>query len=361
MEATAETLAIWVESLASSLHSLGDVAMDTWASFYDDLAVVFNGGATELRGRSIILDQDSKLQRAMGSERDDRRAPQLFFSPSADDEGTDATATKLPRALASRIVYTHPDIPWTVTEPVRRRRPGRNFLETSGLVREYRTDQLLAVLRDLLTHRPSDAVRVAALEFGCSLFPTLNEAQQAVLADVPFSVPTADGKWLAASEAAFSRSWGTDGGILLDRLLEYATDETPTLRSVADRLIVSPADWPSRRHDQSRWETFLRADRRPRWTAVDPGSPWRDETAASWRASYLSASLGLAPSAAEAWQEDVVRQWHGGAHPYTRYRMSAPLAVLPGAGEVEALGDEAREIFARLLARGLAVWPTDSL
>ena len=51
-------------------------------------------------------------------------------------------------------------------------------------------------------------------------------------------------------------------------------------------------------------------------------------------------------------------RWHGGAHPYTRYRMSAPLAVLPGAGEVEALGDEAREIFARLLARGLAVWPT---
>ncbi len=359
MEATAEALANWVESLAGSLQSAGDVAVETWASFYDDLAVVFSGGATALRGRSIILDQDSKLQPAMGAEREDRRAPQLFFSPSADDEGTDATATKLPRALASRIVYTHPDIPWTVSEPVRRRRPGRNFLEWSGLVREYRTDQLLAVLRDLLNRRPSNAVRVAALEFGCSLFPTLNEAQQAIIADVPFAVPTADGTWLPATETAFSRSWGTDGGLLLDRLLGYATDETPTLRSVAGRLIASPADWPSRRHEQDRWKTFLRA------IGVHDGLPLirvavdgRD--GGQLRASYLSANLGLAPRVAEAWQEDVVGQWHGGAHPYTRYRLSAPLAILPGAGEVEVLDDEARESFARLLARGLTVWPSDT-
>jgi hypothetical protein len=333
MEASAETLAIWVESLAGSLQSPGDVAMETWAGFYDDLAVVFSGGATALRGRSIILDQDSKLQPAMGAEREDRRAPQLFFSPSADDEGTDATATKLPRALASRIVYTHPDIPWTVSEPVRRRRPGRNFLESSGLVREYRTDQLLAVLRDLLNRRPSNAVRVAALEFGCSLFPTLNEAQRAVIADVPFAVPTADGTWLPASETAFSRSWGTDGGLLLDRLLGYVTDETPALRSVAGRLIASPADWPSRRHEQDRWKTFLRA------IGVHDGLPLirvavdgRD--GGQLQASYLSVNLGLAPSVAQAWQADVAGRWHGGAHPYTRYRLSAPLTVLPGAGEV---------------------------
>ncbi len=360
MEATAETLATWVESLADSLRSPGDVAMDRWASFYDELAIAFSGGsATALRGRSIILDQDSRLQAAMGSERDDRRAPQLFFSPSVDDEGTDATAAKLPRPLATRIVYTHPDIPWTTTEPVRRRRPGRNFLESSGLVREYRTDQLLAVLRDLLTHRPSDRVRVAALEFGCSLFPTLNEAQQAVLTDVPFAVPTADSRWLPASEAAFSRSWGTDSGVLLGQLLEYATDATPTLRAVADRLIASPADWPSRRHDRTRWETFLRA------IGVHDGLPLirsavEGRDGGQLRASYLSASLGLAPSLAEAWEQDVTRRWQGGAHPYTRYRLSAPLAVLPGAGEVEALEEEAREIFARLLVRGLTVWPSDT-
>jgi hypothetical protein len=360
MEATAETLATWVESLADSLRSPDDVSMDTWASFYDDLAIAFSSGsATALRGRSIILDQDSRLRAAMGSEREDRRAPQLFFSPSVDDEGTDATAAKLPRPLATRIVYTHPDIPWTITEPVRRRRPGRNFLESSGLVREYRTDQLLAVLRDLLTHRPSDRVRVAALEFGCSLFPTLNEAQQAVLTDVPFAVPTADSRWLPASEAAFSRPWGTDGGVLLDQLLGYATDATPTLRAVADRLIASPADWPSRRHDRARWETFLRA------IGVHDGLPLirsalEGRDGGQLRASYLSASLGLAPSLAEAWEQDIARRWRGGAHPYTRYRLSAPLAVLPGAGEVEGLEDEAREIFARLLARGLTVWPSDT-
>ena len=40
----------------------------------------------------------------------------------------------------------------------------------------------------------------------------------------------------------------------------------------------------------------------------------------------LSASLGLAPSVAEAWQKDVAGRWHGGAHRYTRYRLSAPLS-----------------------------------
>lgn len=305
MEAAAETLATWVESLADSLRLPDDVSVDTSASFYDDLAIAFSGGsATALWGRSIILDQDSRLQAAMGSEREDSRAPQLFFSPSADDEGTDATAAKLPRPLATRIVYTHPDIPWTITEPVRRRRPGRNFLESSGLVREYRTDQLLAVLRDLLTHRPSDRVRVTALEFGCSLFPTLNEAQQAVLTDIPFAVPTADSRWLPASEAAFSRPWGTDGGNLLDQLLGYATDATPTLRAVADRLIASPADWPSRRHDRARWETFLRA------IGVHDGLPLirsalEGRDGGQLRASYLSGSLGLAPGLAEVWKQDV--------------------------------------------------------
>jgi hypothetical protein len=360
MEATAETLAVWVESLADSLRSPGNVGLDTWASFYDDLAVAFSGrAATALRGRSIILDQDSRLRPAMGSERDDRRAPQLFFAPSVDDEGTDAAAAKLPRPLATRIVYTHADIPWTIAEPVRRRRPGRNFLESNGLVREYRTDQLLAVLRDLLTHRPSDRLRVAALEFGCTLHPTLNEAQQAVLADVPFAVPTVDGRWLPASDAAFSQSWETEGGILLGHLLDYATDATPSLRSVADRLIASPADWPTRHHDQGRWATFLRA------IGVHDGLPLTrvavdGRDGGQLRAPYLSASLGLAPSVAEAWERGVARGWHGGTHPYTRYRLSAAIAVLPGAGEVEALDDEAREIFARLLARGLTVWPNDT-
>jgi uncharacterized protein DUF3883 len=360
MEPLAKTLAGWVESLAKSLQSARSTGPDTWARFYDDLATAFTGTAAgELRGREVILDQDSRLRPAMGSAREDRRTRQLFFSPSADDEdGGPAAATKLPRPLATRVVFTHPDIPWTITEPVRRRRPGRTFLESSGLVREYRTDQLLAVVRDLLARSPSDSVKAAALEFTCSLYPGLNDSQRALLATIPFSVPTVGGDWRLASETAFSRSWGTDAGTLLERLLLAATDVTPGLLLLRQQLIAGPSSWPVPVADQRQWLSFLRA------VGVHDGLPLRrvpveGRQGYQLRAQYLSPGLGLSPDVAQAWARDVEECWEGGSHPYTQYKFSAAIPVLPGAGEVEALGGDAREIYALLLARGLMTWPGD--
>lgn len=360
MEPHAEALAGWVESLARSMQASRSTGLDTWARFYDDLATAFTGTAVgELRGREIILDQDSRLRPAMGSAREDRRTRQLFFSPSADDEeGGPAAATKLPGPLAARVVFTHPDIPWTITEPVRRRRPGRTFLESSGLVREYRTDQLLAVIRDLLARSPSDRVQAAALEFTCSLYPGLNDSQRALLATIPFSVPTAGGDWRPASETAFSGLWGTEAGKLLERLLSAATDVTPDLLSLRQQLIAGPSRWPVPVADQRQWMSFLRA------VGVHDGLPLRrvpveGRQGYQLRAQYLSPGLGLSPDVAQAWAQDVEECWDGGSHPYTQYKFSAAIPVLPGAGEVGALDGDAREIYALLLARGLMTWPPD--
>ena len=360
MEPAAETMAGWVESLAKSMLASRSTGLDAWARFYDDLAVAFSGPAAgALRGREIVLDQDSRLRSAMGSARDDRRTHQLFFSPSADDEeGGPAAATKLPRPLAARVVFTHPDIPWTITEPIRRRRPGRTFLESNGLVREYRTDQLLAVIRDLLARSPSDRVQAAALQFACSLYPGLNDSQRALLVTVPFAVPTGDGDWLPAGETVFSRSWGTDGGKMLDRLLALAADATPGLVSLRQRIIASPSGWPVPLGDQAQWVSFLRA------IGVHDGLPVLRVTVDGrqgyqLRAQYLSASLGLPPDVAQAWANDVDERWDGGSYPYTQYKFSAAVAILPGAGEIEALDSDAREIYALLLARGLMTWPSD--
>jgi hypothetical protein len=363
MEPNDEAMATWVEALAVSMQSSADVGFDTWASFYDELAVAFPGGAAAaLRGRTIILDQDSRLRPAMGSPGDGRRARLLFFAPSVDDEGADAAAVKLPRPLASRVAYTHAEIPWNVMEPTRRRRPGRSFLEANGFVREYRTDRLLEVLRDFLTsRRPSDAVRGAALEFACALYPTLNKSQRLVLADVPFDVPTIGGAWLPASETAFSRSWETEGGILLDRMLAFASDETPELRSVQEGLIASPNAWPVVViKDRSRWEAFLRA------IGVHDGLPLRRVRLNDGPGNLLhppsitATTLSLAPDLKTAWISDVSSCWSGGAHPYTNYRFSNAITLLPGAGEVELLADEAREIYAQLIARGLSAWSDDT-
>jgi len=360
MEPSAKTLAGWVESLAKSMQASHSTGLDAWARFYDDLAVAFSGpAASALRGREIILDQDSRLQPAMGSAREDRRTRQLFFSPSADDEdGGSAAAMKLPRPLSARVVFTHPDIPWTIHEPVRRRRPGRVFLESSGLVREYRTDQLLAVIRDLLAGSPSTQVQAAALEFTCSLYPGLNDSQRTLLATIRFTVPTVGGEWRPTGETAFSRSWGTDAGKLLDRLLSAATDATPGLLSLRQQVIASSSEWPFAVRDQGQWLRFLRT------IGVHDGLPVlrlpvAGQQGSQLHARYLSAGLGLSPVVAQAWAQDVEERWDGGTYPYTQYKFSGAVAVLPGAGEIEALDGDAREIYALLLARGLMTWPPD--
>lgn len=358
MEPSLQTLADWSESLASAMQSAGDSEREAWAGFYDDLAIAFQWSPAELRGRKIILDQESRLQPAMGAEAEERRARQLFFAPSADDEEGDTVAVKLPRPLAARVAFTHPGISWNLPGPVRRRRPGRTFLEDKGLVREYRTDQLLAVLRDLLARRPSDKVRAAALQFAFSIYPSLNTAQQASLTRIPFAVPTISGDWRRATASAFPRSWETEGGKLLDRLLAAATESTPALQSLRQHVIAGPADWPVPVRDRARWERFLRS------IGVHDGLPVTRTALQGGQGTYLwpqyfSAGLGLTQGVAEAWGEDVAERWDGGRHRYTRYQFSAPIVTLPGAGEIEALDDAARETYARLLARGLATWPPE--
>jgi Domain of unknown function (DUF3883) len=359
MEPSIETMAEWTELVAKSLKAKR-VGWGRWANFYDDLAAVFEGTfASALRGRLIIVDQDLNLQRTIGSEKEDRPSPVPFFAPSVDEEGAEAAnIAKLPRALATRIVFTHGDIPWTVVDPVRRRRPGRVFLEANGLVRDYRTDRLLDLLREVMSARPTRRVRIAALQYGCVLHQTLNEAQKAALSEIPFVLPASDGQWKLARTLAFSHPWGTVGGTLLDRLISLATEDTPGLSALGERTIVGPNEWPVTIDSQERWEDYLRT------LGVQEGLPLTSCQVESGDGSRLwpesvGAGLALVPSVREGWEEDVRTVWKGGAHPYTRYRFASDVYALPGAGEVERLGSEGREIYAELIGRSLSAWPVE--
>lgn len=360
MKPAPETLAEWVESLASKLQSAG-ATLETWGMFYDELARLFSdsSAASTLRGKAIIFGQDSVLLRPQSGERPARRVQSLFFAPSAEDEEGAVAAARLPKAIATRIAYTHAGIPWTTGDPPRYRE-GRSFLEKHALVREYRTDQVIAVLRDLLNQRPGKSVKVAALNFACALYPDLTEKQRANLAGLAFEVPTASGDWAPAAGTAFSRTWGTEGGWLLDRLLSYATDETRELLALRDRVIAAPADWPTAVRDTRPWITFLRAigvqDGLPLTTTAIP-----DTRGSDLRPSLLVTRLSLAPDIASMWARDVSMHWKRAVHSYTPYQFSAPVAVLPGTGEINALGARARLLYARLLALGLATWPASTL
>ena len=211
---------------------------------------------------------------------------------------------------------------------------------------------------ELLSSRPSRRVQVAALEYGYALYPNLNEAQRSTLGEIAFAAPTIGGDWLPVRSLAFSEAWGTSGGSLLTRLIEFATEETPEMSALAERILASPEGWPLMVVDQSRWVEFLRS------IGVRDGLPLTEVPVEADEGNRLDPhrvgiDSGLDTATQKFWEKDVREIWQGGSHPYTRYRFASPLAILPGAVEVGRSGDECRTIYAELVALGLAAWPDE--
>lgn len=173
-----DSVADWVESVAKSLHTR-QVATSTWTDFYTDLTVLFDeSSGSALRGRRIILDQRYRLRAAMDEDNTKPAAPVLFIAPSADEDGEEATvATRIPDALARRIVYTHNDIQWAGNK-AQNRRSARNLFINAGLARGYGLDQLLELIRNLMRANPSPHIQSAALEYGFALYPNLSTKQR---------------------------------------------------------------------------------------------------------------------------------------------------------------------------------------
>jgi hypothetical protein len=318
---------------------------------------LFRDQPNALRGKAIILDQDSRLRPALGASRAERRPRQLFFPPATGDTDGQEAPVRMPPAIATRISFTRSDIPWNDAE-TGRQRPGRTFLQGQRLVREYRTDEVLEALGEMLRQRPDDAVRAEALEFTFALYPDLTEKLRKDLAGLPFAVPAASGQWVTAADAAFSSAWGTPGGQLLEQLLSFATGEAPGLLPLREQLIAAPERWPARVRDRGLSVSFLRTigvqDGLPlSRIPVKPRNGW------NLNAPALGPDLGLDPTLTLAWDHDVKERWAGGTHPYTQYSFSSRIPVVPGTADVEGLPADAREIFARLFALGMASWPAD--
>jgi hypothetical protein len=284
----------------------------------------------------------------------------LFFAPSAEDDGVDAAAVPhLPRALRRRLNYAHPDIRWNTHDKVRRKRPGRAFLE-AGLVREYRTDRLLEVLADILSGEPSSAVQLAALQFGHDLFPGLNDTQRTMLRAIRFRLPTVGGTWADAPTLVFSASWGTPGARLFAQLL--SGEDSTALAAASKRLIMSPADWPLSVRSQRQWREFLRT------IGVQDGLPLErpalrpaQREGIDLRPSVVATEIGLEPALAGWWSRDVDEVWSQGSHLYTQYSLSSPLTCLPATNQIASHSSKAKSIFAQLIVVGLADWAPDVL
>jgi hypothetical protein len=109
----------YAETFAAALAAPAAQDWDAWAQFYDDLSSEISDGRT-LRGRRILIDSQSKLAQAGGTQ----DSATVFVGSVQDDDNVQASP---PEIVSRRVLFTAPDIPWIGSD--RRVRPGRTWLE----------------------------------------------------------------------------------------------------------------------------------------------------------------------------------------------------------------------------------------
>lgn len=243
-------LAAWAEACAASL---ADRPLDpqAWADFYDDLAASLASGAL-LASKPIILDDRVAVIPA-GDGRDG--GPTVFFAPQPGDDGQ-TVALGPPPAVAGRLAFTHPGIPWRSPGRGGRPRPGRGWLEQQRLVREYRTNAVLSLAGSVIRAADpgDDGLLRSCLLFAFAIWRgRTRDVAADVVADAGLLVPAAAG-WRTADGALFGGGWaGPDRTVddLLVRLLGRAPQITGASDYLAHCLITGPQELGAERQEDT--------------------------------------------------------------------------------------------------------------
>ncbi len=229
--------------------------------------------------------------------------------------------------------------------------------QTAGLVHEYRASELFGVLNRALRNRPTPARSRDALQWTYRFVRSREDPPWTDISRVAFHVPTADGRWIPAVDAIFSRSWGATEDEVLDEFMTRAeglSDDFDTLRA---SLIPPPDAWPFDVDDHQEFREFLerlgvqsglwpRAV--PRSMLSEDGNRFEDVSAHT--------SVPLPASTRAQWRAALVRRAPRGLRPYTNYRASGPQFALPGQAEYEGFHNPVRRLYAQLIVLGLDRW-----
>lgn len=350
----------WCEQLAQHMHHRKRAGPETWIAFYEDLAVIFKSSADSLQGRRLILDNKGGLQPCL-SAADERSGPVMFFWPvQSRTEGEEDVETSLdltpPRALSRHIGFTDQKLDWYVQEGSRRRaRACRQFLETNGLVRRYRTEDVLEALRDLLQSRQTEEVLRQALLFVYRLRD--RTSGKPALMDLGLHVPLQDGKWVPAPRALFSDRWPETHGTELHQLIQITGAISPSMSAMEAAFIQAPERWLPARSKVIEWTRFLKrlGVRDGLWPVAIGPNPFR-QYGAGFTPYAWSRAAGLAAEPNEQWIKDSPRPRGFLDHPQTTYVSTGPLWVLPGQFEHSAFSDTACREYAALTAANLGAW-----
>jgi hypothetical protein len=364
---SAETRAGWVASAAAAMLKR-KAGHRTWDRFYGDIAVLFEDDPDALRGRRLLLGDDDTLH-APPADSQDFDQPLVFFPParerSDDDEAVEGDFDLAPPVrLRRRLVLLNENLHWNRQDGrVRRATPARRFLQDNRLVRRFDTIDLLEHTERALASSSSTTLAREALSFAFRLYASARSIRESDLRRVNLRVPCG-GRWFAASEAFFSAGWETDLAGELGELIERTSPVSDELAGVSSRLIDPPGQRPFSITNIVRWRKFLVAIgvRDGLWPhpvshATDSceGRDLRDPTS-------LIRRFGLSAEDAERWGAAVEAESRPiASHPYTSYRPTRPVAVLPGQRDYASFDDRTRDVWARLVVAGLERWGTTDL
>lgn len=350
----------WCEAVAAALHqSTSAESMGDWMALYEDLAIVFSVTPRSLAGRYLILDHKDQLQPFLGGGTE-KVSPTVFFWPVQDrTEGEEDVETSLdlspPRALARNISFTHPGLEWYTQEgPRRTARRCRQFFEAAGLVRRYRTQDVLEAVGRILASRRTEAVMREALFFVFRLRdrtsgkPALNE--------LGLHVPTMTG-WVPARSAIFSESWPRTKGSSLGQLIKTTGATSSSMAALEDRFLRPPDEWLPIRQSVEDWTAFLRrlGVRDGLWPITAGRTPFRQ-----YGASFTPEAWGRAAKLNEIfiqkWKSDVPQPGGFQVHPQTVYTSVGQLWALPGQFEHAGFPNQVKYQYATLVIANLSTW-----
>jgi Domain of unknown function (DUF3883) len=359
---SAKSRAEWVASAAATMLER-KAGFRTWDRFYGDIAVLFADNPDALRGHRVLLGDDNELH-APPADSQDLDQPLVFFPPvrerSDDDEAVEGDFDLAPPALLRRrLVLLNENLRWNRQDGrIRRATPARRFLQDNRLVRRFDTIDLLEHTERALASSSSTTLAREALSFAFRLFASARSIREDELRRVNLRVPCG-GRWIAASEAFFSTKWKTELAGELAEVVERAGPVSNELADVASRLVDPPGQRPFSVTNIERWRKFLTA------IGVRDGlwpQPVRRPTDSCQGRELgnpepLIARFGLSGEDATRWVAAVEGEPRETArYPYTPYRPTRPVTILPGQRDYVSFDDRTRSVWARLVVAGLERW-----
>lgn len=366
-EPAAEARAEWVAAAAAAMLKR-KAASRTWDRFYGDLATIFEDDPDALRGHCILLGDDDELH-APPSDSQDLDQPLVFFPParerSDDDEAVEGDFDLTPPAsLRKRLVLLNEDLRWNRQEGrTRRATPARRFLQDNKLVRRFDTIDLLEHTERALASSTSKTLAREALTFAFRLFASARSIRAEDLRRMDLRVPCR-GKWIPASEAFFSAAWRTELASDLAELIERGGAVSEELAQLDSKLLDPPHERPFSIESMGRWRKFLVAIgvRDGLWPQVAPRGSESCEGRELSDLRSLARRLGLSAEDAERWIGAVEAEPNRFAgYPFTSYRPTRPVTLLPGQPHHGSFDDRTRSVWARLVVAGLEEWGSTAL